>query len=382
MKIQSVHIHVLHAPLSQTLRWSFDETDNRNSCVVEIRTDTGLKGWGECFGPAHLNAPIVKHLAQRIIGEDPLATDRIWQSLYTGSRDQGRKGLMITALSGIDNALWDIKGKHFNCPVHVLMGGPLRSKVRAYATGTYRYGIEPAESYILPEVEGYAKAGFRGVKLKIGFGVKEDTALVKQVRQTIGDDMELMIDANHGYDVTEAIAVGRAVGDLNIAWFEEPVPPEDIHRYAELRKLQPIPIAGGECEYTRWGFRDILTATAMDIVQPDVCVSGGLSECKKIADMANAFGVRCIPHVWGTAIGMAAALQLLAVLPNNPLRTGALEPRLEMDRSEHPFREEIARDFFSLNDGYVDIPTGPGLGIEINEDILSEFRTELIEVYA
>ncbi len=380
MKIAAIRIHVLQAPLSKTLRWSFDQTDNRNSCVVEIRTDTGLQGWGECFGPAHLNASIVRHFSGKIIGQDPLATDRIWQALYTNCRDQGRKGLMMTALSGIDGALWDIKGKHFNSPAHVLMGGPLRTKVRAYATGTYRFGDAPAASYILPEVENYAQAGFQGVKLKVGFEVSEDIALIRKVRQAIGDDVALMIDANHGYDVVEACAVGRAVGDLDIAWFEEPVPPEDIHRYGELRRLQPIPVAAGECEYTRWGFRDILTANALDIVQPDACAAGGLSECKKIADMANTFGVRCVPHVWGTAIGMATALQLLAVIPNNPLRTGAVEPWLECDRSEHPFREALGAEVFALRDGFVDIPTGPGLGIDVDEDALVAFRVDMSEV--
>lgn len=380
MKIESVHIHVLEAPLSTTLHWAFDQTNTRTSCVVEVRTDTGLQGWGECFGPARLNAPIVEHLARRIIGDDPLATDRIWQALYSGTRDQGRKGLMMTALSGIDNALWDIKGKHFNVPVHVLMGGPLRTKVRAYATGTYRYGDAPEASYILPEVEGYAEAGFQGIKLKIGFGVERDATLIRQVRKTIGDDISLMIDANHSYDVTEAIALGRKIGDQNIDWFEEPVPPEDVHRYAELRHHQPIPVAAGECEYTRWGFRDILTSNALDILQPDVCVSGGLSECKKIADMANAFGVRCIPHVWGSAVGMAAALQFLAVIPNNPLRTGALEPWLEYDRSEHPFREALGAEVFDIDNGFVHVPTRPGLGICVDESALQKYRTGRFEV--
>lgn len=380
MKISSVLVHVLQAPLSDTFRWSFDQTSSRSACIVEIRTDSGLQGWSECFGPAHLNAPIVQHLARRVVGEDPLETDRIWQTLYTGTRDQGRKGLFMTALSGIDNALWDIKGKHFGVPAHTLMGGKLREKVRAYATGTYRVGDAPAANYILPEVDGYVQAGFQGMKLKIGFGVKEDVELIRQVRKTIGDSVELMIDANHGYDISEAIQLGRMVADLNIGWFEEPVPPEDIHRYAELRRSQPIPIAGGECEYTRWGFRDLLLANAVDILQPDVCVAGGLSECKKVVDMANAFGTRCVPHVWGTAIGMGAALQLLAVIPNNPLRFNATEPWLEFDRSEHPFREEVVRNFFKFSNGYVVIPDGPGLGFEVDEEAMARFRTSLTEI--
>ena len=380
MKIQAIRIHLLEARLSETFEWSFDRTSSRTSCLVEVQSDTGLSGWGECFGPARLNAPIVQFLAERLIGRDPLATDAIWQDLYNGTRDQGRKGLMITALSGIDIALWDLKGKHFGVPIHVLLGGPIRTSVKAYATGTYRHGSGPARDYILPEVRGYVEDGFTGVKLKIGFGVAEDAELIREVRRTIGDDVALMLDANHGYDVLEAIALGRAVADQDIGWFEEPVVPEDLNRYAELRAKQPIPVAGGECEFTRWGFRDILAANAIDILQPDTCAAGGISECKKIADMANAFGVRYAPHVWGTAVGMSAALQLLAVQPYNPPRNRALEPWLEFDRSEHPFREAVVREFFAVQDGTVRIPTGPGLGIEMDEAGIARFRTHCIEV--
>lgn len=380
MKIESVRIHVLEAPLSEIFSWSFDQTDKRTACLIEICTDTGLQGWGECFGPAELNAAIARFLATRIIGDDPLATDMIWQKLYNGTRDQGQKGIMITALSGIDNALWDVKGKHFSCPAHVLMGGPLRSKVPAYATGTYRRGTGPAQDYIRPEVQGYRDAGFKGVKLKIGFDVNADARLIEEVRDTIGNDMALMIDANHGYSVKEAVELGRRVGGLDIGWFEEPVVPEDLHHYAELRHLQPVPIAGGETEFTRWGFRNVLAHQAMDIIQPDTCAAGGLSECKKIADMATANGVRYIPHVWGTGIGMGAALQLLAVLPDTPPSHDPLEPWLEYDQSEHPFRSAIIQQEFKLKDGYVDIPTGPGLGIKVNERAISEFRANLIEV--
>ena len=150
-----------------------------------------------------------------------------------------------------------------------------------------------------------------------------------------------MLDANHGYDVSEAIALGRRVADCDIGWFEEPVVPEDLAGYVEVRRGQPIPVAGGETWFTRWNFRDVLTARAVDIIQPDVCAVGGLSEAKKIADMAAAFGVRCVPHVWGTGVGLATALQLLAVLPHNPPRHTPLEPLLEFDRSEHPFRQAV-----------------------------------------
>lgn len=373
MKITEISTFVLEAALSETFIWAFDQASSRTSCVVRIRTDEGIVGWGECLGPAAPIAGIVAFLSDRLVGQDPLATDRIWEQLYSGTRDQGRKGLVLSAISGIDIALWDIRGKFWNAPVHRLMGGPLRTRVRAYATGTYRRAEHTGTDYILDEVSGYVQQGFTGLKLKIGFGVHEDVELIRATRARLGKDVALMLDANHGYDRLEAIALGNAVADCDIGWLEEPVIPEDLHAYAEVRLRQPIPLSGGETEFTRWGFRDVLAAKAMDILQPDVCAAGGLSECKKIIDMAAAHGVRCIPHVWGTAIGMSAALQLLAVIPHQPLRHTPLEPWLEFDRSEHPFREAVSRTRFELVDGYVDIPQGPGLGIEIDEDSLVRF---------
>ena len=277
---------------------------------------TVCTGWGECFGPAPLNAAIVQAYAARLVGADPLNTEALWQDLYGAYRDQGQKGLAISALSGVDIALWDLKGRHFGEPIHRLMGGPLRTEVRAYATGTYRLDQGDPLEYVVDEVDGYVEQGFHAVKLKIGFDVDADAALIRAVRQRIGPGPRLMLDANHGFDTVEAVALGRAVADQDIDWFEEPVIPEDLASYREVRRGQPIPVAGGECEYTRWGFREVLVTGSMDIIQPDTCAAGGLSECKKIADMAAAFGVRYVPHVWGTGIALAASLQLLAVLPH------------------------------------------------------------------
>ncbi|MEO1719437.1 MAG: enolase C-terminal domain-like protein, partial [Pseudomonadota bacterium] len=185
-----------------------------------------------------------------------------------------------------------------------------------------------------------------------------------------------IIRPKSGYDAVEAIALGNRLADCNIGWFEEPVVPDDLGSYLDVRARQPIPVAGGECEFTRWGFRDVLTRRAMDIIQPDTCAAGGLSECKKIADMATAFGVRYAPHVWGTAVGLAAALQLLAVLPDTPPRNVSREPVLEFDRSEHPFRQAVVQAPIEHVDGRVQVPNAPGLGIEINRDALDTFAAK------
>ena len=376
MKITAVNAHVLETPIKEPFSWSFNSASKRGSCIVEIVTDAGIDGWGECFGPPALNAAVVRAFASYLIGQDPLKSEYLWQLLYEKFRDQGQKGLIVTGLSGVDIAHWDIKGKHFKAPVSQLMGGPVRSDVEAYATGTYRLRQGDPFDYILKEVEGYRREGFKGVKLKIGFDVREDAALIRATRKAIGADCKLMLDANHGYDTLEAIELGQSVADQDITWFEEPVIPEDLDAYCEVRARQPIPVAGGECDFTRFGFREILTRKAIDVLQPDTAAAGGLSECKKIADMAFAFGVRYVPHVWGTAIGLSAALQLLGVLPAMPLRLTPREPLLEFDRSEHPLRQAIVKEPIEHSNGRVQIPTGPGLGIEVNRDVLKKFSVD------
>ncbi len=299
-------------------------------------------GWGECYGPARITAAVVQTAAPWLIGQDPLRTEFLWQMIYARLRDHGQKGAVIEGLSGIDIALWDIKGKHFGVPVHRLLGGPLRNEVQAYATGLYRRKSGDPLRYLAEEAAGYVADGFNAVKLKVGFGVEEDAAVTRAVREAIGPDIGLMVDANHAYDAVAAIRLGRMIEAYDIGWFEEPVPPEDVAGYRAVKSATSIPIAGGECEFTRFGFRDLLASRAIDIIQPDTCAAGGLSECKKIADMAEAFGVRYNPHVWGTGIAIAASLQLLAVLPSHtPHSLAPVEPMLEFDRTEHPIRQSL-----------------------------------------
>jgi D-galactarolactone cycloisomerase len=197
------------------------------------------------------------------------------------------------------------------------------------------------------------------------------------VRQAIGPDIGLMVDANHAYDTVAAIRLGRQIEQYDIGWFEEPVPPEDLAGHLAVKAALTIPIAGGECEFTRFGFRDLLVAHALDIIQPDTCSAGGLSECKKIADMAVAFGVRYNPHAWGTGIGIAASLQLLAVLaPHTPPSLAPAEPMLEFDRTEHPIRQALLTTPIEHVDGFVRVPEGPGLGIDIDRAALARFAAQ------
>jgi D-galactarolactone cycloisomerase len=374
MKITSVRTHVLEARLSEPFAYSRAWYKTRMAMIVEIETDNGLVGWGECYGPAWITATVVKSMTPLLIGMDPLRTDALWQELYARFRDHGQKGVIIEGLSGIDIALWDIKGKHFGVPAYQLMGGPLRTNVQAYATGLYRRRSGNPVQYLAEEAAGYVAQGFKAVKLKVGFGVEEDAAVTRAVRAAIGPDVALMVDANHAYDAVAAIRLGKMIEEHDIGWFEEPVPPEDLTGYRQVKAALSIPIAGGECEFTRFGFRDLLVSRALDIIQPDTCAAGGLSECKKIADMAVAFGMRYNPHVWGTGVAIAASLQLLAVLPPlTPPSLAATEPMLELDRTEHPIRMALLTQPIEHVGGIVQIPDGPGLGIEIDRNTLTRF---------
>jgi D-galactarolactone cycloisomerase len=374
MKITNVQTHVLQAKLSQPFAYSRAWYDTRTAMLVEVETDTGLTGWGECYGPARMTAAVVNSVAPWLIGEDPLRTDHLWQQIYARLRDHGQKGVVIQGLSGIDIALWDIKGKHFGVPVHRLLGGPLRTNVQAYATGLYRRKSGKPQDYLAEEAAGYVTEGFKAVKLKVGFGIPEDAEVTAAVRGAIGRGTTLMVDANHAYDTVAAIRLGRMIEPHDIAWFEEPVPPEDIAGHREVKAALSIPIAGGECEFTRFGFRELFVARAVDIAQPDTCAAGGLSECKKIADMAEAFGIRYNPHVWGTGIAIAASLQLLAVLPSHtPTSLAPLEPMLEFDRTEHPIRQAILTRPIEHERGVVRVPDGAGLGIEVDRKALARF---------
>jgi D-galactarolactone cycloisomerase len=373
MKIRDIKTYVLDAALAEPFAYSQAWYERRGACLVEIVGEDGNSGWGEAFGPARLTAPIVEYYKPLLIGEDALATERHWQNMYNRLRDHGQKGLAIEALSAVDIALWDLKARLLGVSVGRLLGGKLRDKVEAYATGFYRKRHGDPIGYLVEEAQERVAQGFTGIKLKLGFGMEDDIRLCHAVRRAIGDRLAIMIDANHAYDATGAIALGRRIEELNIAWFEEPVPPEDHAGYREVKAALRIPIAGGEAEFTRWGFRPLITERLVDILQPDIAAAGGISETKKIADMANAFGVRVNPHVWGTGVALAASLQLIAALPHNPPGLHPIEPLLEFDQSEHPIRFAVVQEPIVQRDGWVAIPDRPGLGIEIDRAALAKF---------
>jgi D-galactarolactone cycloisomerase len=372
--VAGVQTHILDHKLKTAFESASMSFNRRQHLLVEIECECGTVGWGECLGPAQINAAIVDQMKNRLIGKNPLDTEMVWLDLYHTYRDQGQRGATVTAISGIDVALWDIKGKLLSQPISVLLGGRFRESVPAYATGAFRREGVDRISAVVAEVLRYKNEGFHGIKLKIGFNAGEDLELIKQVRDSVGPDMRIMIDANHGYDATEAIAVGRAANSYNIDWFEEPVLPELLNSYNEVRSKQPIPVAGGETWHARWAMKAAIEAHAVDIIQPDVCGVGGFSEFKRVVDYAQMNGVRVVPHVWGTGVQIAASLQAIAAIPFAPCRREPLEPIFEFDRTENPFRQAILKKHLEHQRGTMKIPDLPGLGIEICRESLERFQ--------
>lgn len=211
---------------------------------------------------------------------------------------------------------------------------------------------------------------------KVGYDLETDVRYVRAVRKAIGDDLYLMVDANHAYNASEAIRLARRIEPFDIYWFEEPVPPEDIEGYLEVKRNTDILIAGGECEYTRYGFRELINRRAVDVLQPDLCATGGFSEMLKIVSMASAANLPVIPHVWGTNVGLAASLQFFAALPHFPERCFPAEPFFEYDRSPNPLRDGVTVEQFAMQDGYLPIPDRPGLGVTLDMDFVRAYAGE------
>jgi len=281
----------------------------------------------------------------------------------------------VAALSAVDIALWDIAGKFHDVPIYKLMGGAFRTRVQPYATGFYRITGQGEATRLAEEAIRHFEAGFSLMKVKLGYGVDDDIACMQAIGRAIqGKPITLMVDTNHAYGRADALRLGRALEEYNLRWYEEPVVPEDIQGYAELRSKLSMPIAGGENEHTLYGFRDLLAAGAVDIAQPDVGSCGGISAARHIAALAQSHGVQVNPHVWGSAIAQAASLQLIAALPVAHHSLFSAQPVLEYDRSSHPFRRHLIEQPIEQLDGWVAIPSAPGLGVEVDRATLDRYR--------
>ncbi|MDE2811113.1 MAG: mandelate racemase/muconate lactonizing enzyme family protein [Gemmatimonadota bacterium] len=375
MKIAAIETFDLTCPLERPFGWSQGWLDQRSTTLVKVTADDGLVGWGEGAAASLIDGL----LAPLLIGQDPMDRAGLWErmfhALYNGNNAVGLAG---SALSALDIALWDLAGKATDLPVCTLLGGKVRDKVAVYATGLY-YTEGEFPDRLLDEARGYVAAGFKGMKTKVGgLSIAEDVARVRALRDAIGPDIHLMVDANEAYNATTAIRIGQQLADLDLVWFEEPVNAQDLDAYLEVKAALPMAIAGGENLRTRYEFKPYLTLRAYDIVQPDIMHCGGITEMQRICAMANACGIQVNPHVWGSPVMIAATLHLAATFPPCPPARNAQpymqEPVMEFDRTPSAIRQELCAVPFDQEGSFVRVPTGPGLGIEVDEEVVERLR--------
>jgi L-alanine-DL-glutamate epimerase-like enolase superfamily enzyme len=325
----------------------------RTQLVVRLRTDSGLEGLGEAFalGAPRAVCQVIEDVVRPLlVGESPTEIEHLTDRLHRATFLFGRRGLGMFAISGVEVALWDLAGKARGVPVYELLGGLVAPRVRAYAS-LLRYE-RPHE--VAAAARQAVTHGFRAVKLH-----QTDVASVRAAREAVGPGIELMLDVNCPWSPDEAIRIGRTLGEYDLAWLEEPVwPPEDYRGLARVRAALETPIAAGENEATVFGFRELILQEAVDVLQPSVTKVGGLGEARKICTLAAAWNLPVVPHSFYFGPGLAATLHLIAATPGVPwveYPAGELETPL----LETPIRAV---------DGFVDVPTGPGLGVVLNEE--------------
>lgn len=386
MKIVDIRSHVLQCDMPEELGYSQQYYSKRTAHLVEVTTDEGITGWGECFGAGDIalaNKGIVEGVIRpMVLGMDPLDRDVIWHKVYNLMRDHGQKGMPLQSLSGVDIAMWDIAGKAMGQPIHKLIGGAHRSSVAAYGYGMMLRpeGVDNLVARFADEAAAIRDMGFLAAKMKVGLGPRKDVRLIEAVRRGVGHDFRFMVDANHCYTTSDAFYVGRAMEEFDPYWFEEPVAPEDLDGYRELRAGLRVNISGGEIEFNRWGWRALLEARGLDIAQPEVCALGGISEYLRVLALCHAHFTPVVNHVWGSAVAVATNLQLLAAMPPLPGGLHPWEPMLEFDTTENTFRDELLAEPLDIrgqvarNNGRVAIPDGPGIGVTPDPDFIRHYE--------
>ena len=387
MKISSIKSHVLRYELDKELGYSQQYYKHRTAHLVEIETDEGITGWGECFGPGNIalaNKYIVEKVIQPlIIGEDPINKEYIWHKVYNLLRDSGQKGMPIQALSGIDIALWDILAKKAKLPLYQLLGGKTNNKIPVYGYGMMlqKKSVEELCELFKKEANQIKEKNFNAMKMKVGLGPKEDLKLVSAVREAIGNNFKLMVDANHAYNKNDALYVGKGLDEMEIYWFEEPVAPEDYDGYKELKEKLKTNIAGGEAEFTKYGWNELIKNNCIDIAQPEVCGLGGITEYLKVSALAQSNFIPIVNHVWGSALSVAVNLHLLTSLPDMPGGLFPTKSMLEFDTTEkNIFITDLAEEKFSILDqvknknGFASSLENIGIGINPNKDFIKEYE--------
>jgi L-alanine-DL-glutamate epimerase-like enolase superfamily enzyme len=384
MRIARVAARWLHSdiPFDRQHVSDFGRVASFDTALVEVETDDGTVGWGEAkaaVGSAGSCAALVTLVEQEIgptiVGRDPRNITALWERMYNGSRDGhsanagrvmpvlGRRGLNVSAISGVDMALWDVLGRLLEVPVIQLWGGPRQPSLPAYASG----GWADAEA-IGAQLAAYCEGGFTGVKMRVGVmdgDVATSVERVEAARSGLGADIDLMVDAHGTFAPADAIAFAHAVEPQRIRWFEEPVSADDRRGLARVRASTSVPIAAGESEFTRFDFADLVDRQAVDVLQPDLAICGGPTEGRRIAALAESHQLELAPHCWGSALSFASGVTLAFSSPSARV--------IEYSLGANPFLHELVDGAPVPVDGVMAVPTSPGFGATPRADALAEF---------
>lgn len=369
MKITNVTAIVLKLP---DISDAADGT--QDDLIIKVETDEGITGYGEVDTAPYVGKAVVdaymSHgtcygLREVVVGSDPFDYEQIWNDMWAKTYYYGRSGPVMHVMSGIDMAIWDIMGKSVGKPVHKLLGGSYTDRIRAYASALMPNNANEVKKM----VETHAAMGYTAMKFgwgPLGYNVNVDIRLITAARKAAGDNMEIMIDIGKRYRLKESIYVAKSLEQLNIYWLEEPLPAEDYTGYKKLAESTTMKIATGEEESGRRAFARLIAETHVDVIQPDMSRCGGLTEAKKIATMAADNNILCVPHAFKTGILVAASIHLIAAIPNAPF--------LEFSVTDSPIRKGILTTPFEMKDGCVSVPQNPGLGIELNEEVIRKYE--------
>ena len=379
-RITGIRVHTLSAPLKERFGWSLNWTKARTGRLIEVSTDAGLTGWGDGF----CDTALLTQRAGRILGRSPFEVEAIYHELRDSPAAQQPPG--PPACPGLDMALWDLVGKALNKPVSALLGPAYRDRIPAYVTALYRKdlpdnpGAKLAEG-LAAEAQSWVAAGYRSMKMKIGFSPEIDIEIVAAVRRAIGPGIALGVDSNCAYDSGTAVRVGAQLEQFNLMWWEEPVLSTDFEGYRRLKNALKIPLSGGETGSLDWLILNYVQPRLVDILQPDL-ENIGLTGARLLTQLCWMNRIRLVPHNWGTALRTAATLHWMS---GCPALTPALNPPgilFEFDQTEHPFRDAIIREKIAFNpkDGTVAVPEGPGLGVTVIPEAVAEFRTDLFSI--
>jgi L-alanine-DL-glutamate epimerase-like enolase superfamily enzyme len=362
MKIEHIEVLNLHFdyPGGTGFRYAGGTVTSRVTSLVRVHTDGPQVGIGAAYSHPDLVKLIVeRHLGPHLLGRDPTEVEELWDLMHGLTRWYGRKGAAVSSLGGVDIAFWDLRGKALDKPVYELLGSE-RDYAPAYASGLF-WTDELGE--LEAEAARHVEHGFRRVKMRLGRSPDYDLAAVEAAQRGVGEGGDVMVDGSHRYSPGRAEATGRELAARGVFWFEEPFPPEDLDAYVALRPKIDIPLAAGENDFGVQGFRELIRAGALDIVQPDCCRAGGITECLRIGRMAQEAGLSVATHTWSDAVALVANAHLVAALPNGIT--------VEVDQTDNPFIDELLAEPLAIADGRLALGRRPGLGIELDEDVLS-----------